>query len=101
MKVKIRSVMMALMALSLSLAAVDAYGGEKVTFAVSKPKNNWTSGAEAALKKVKGVSEVKADAKAQTVKVTYDPRQASLNDLSNAIAAVGTPRLLLKVEGMH
>ncbi len=101
MKVKIRSVMMALIALSLSLTAVYAYGGEKVTFAVSKPKDNWTAGAEAALKKVKGVSEVKADTKAQTVKVTYDPKQASLCDLSSAIAAVGTPQLLIKVDGMH
>ncbi|MCS6859472.1 MAG: heavy-metal-associated domain-containing protein [Abditibacteriales bacterium] len=83
------------------MTSVYAYSEEKVTFAVSNPKNNWTSGAEAALKKVKGVRAVKADAKAQTVKVTYDPKQASLGDLSNAIAPIGTPQLLLKVDGMH
>jgi copper chaperone CopZ len=92
----------AFIALSLSLTFSHAYGGEKVTFGVGKAKSGWASGAEAAVKKVKGVGEVKADEKAQQVKVSYDPKQTNLNALANALTEAGTtPQLLIKVEGMH
>jgi hypothetical protein len=95
-------VVIAFIALGVNLTLTHAYGAEKVTFGVGKAKGDWSAGAEAAVKKVKGVSEVKADAKAQQVKVTYDPKQTNLNELANALTGAGTtPQLLLKVEGMH
>lgn len=42
-----------------------------------------------AVKKVPGVTEVKADAKADIAKVSYDPSKADLATIEQAIAKVG------------